>query len=89
MMHGTGSHVYNSDRPRFHADGFIQQHRLHSIEPIRAALKCIVDDTAFILGLKKSTRDGLRKWVSMSAIQLFIPLYSKSNATYYPQIFEW
>ena len=44
--------------------------------PQRKIFNCIVDDTALIAGVKKSTRDGIRKWVSQGAICLFVPLHS-------------
>lgn len=42
----------------------------------RKIFNCIVDDTALIAGVKRSTRDGIRKWVSQGAIRLFVPLHS-------------
>ena len=45
-------------------------------QPVRKVINCIVDDTALIAGAKKSTRDGLRKWVAHGAVRLFVPLYS-------------
>jgi hypothetical protein len=42
----------------------------------RKVFNCIVDDTALIAGVKSSTRDGIRKWVSQGAIRLFVPLHS-------------
>jgi hypothetical protein len=56
-------------------------------QPKRKIFNCIVDDTALIAGAKKSTRDGIRKWVSQDAIRLFVPLHSKSTGamlTTYP-----
>jgi hypothetical protein len=47
-------------------------------QPKRKIFNCIVDDTALIAGAKKSTRDGIRKWVSQDAIRLFVPLHSWS-----------
>ncbi|KAF2741544.1 hypothetical protein EJ04DRAFT_481023 [Polyplosphaeria fusca] len=46
------------------------------VPPARKLFNCIVDDTALIAGVKKTTRDGIRKWVSQEAIRLFIPLYT-------------
>lgn len=43
----------------------------------RKLFNCIVDDTALIAGLKKSTRDGIMKWVNNESIRLFVPLHSK------------
>ncbi|KZM19750.1 hypothetical protein ST47_g9222 [Ascochyta rabiei] len=44
--------------------------------PKRKVFNCIVDDTALIAGVKKSTRDGIRKWVSQGAICIFVPLHT-------------
>ncbi|KAH8702987.1 hypothetical protein GQ44DRAFT_630834 [Phaeosphaeriaceae sp. PMI808] len=44
--------------------------------PKRKLFNCIVDDTALIAGVKKSTRDGIRKWVSQGSIRLYVPLYT-------------
>ncbi|KAF9698675.1 hypothetical protein EKO04_003171 [Ascochyta lentis] len=44
--------------------------------PKRKVFNCIVDDTALIAGVKKSTRDGIRKWVSQGAIRIFVPLHT-------------
>ena len=44
--------------------------------PSRKVFNCIVDDTALIAGVKKSTRDGIRKWVGQGSIRLFVPLHS-------------
>ncbi|KAF2007332.1 hypothetical protein P154DRAFT_541526 [Amniculicola lignicola CBS 123094] len=49
------------------------------LEPTRKVFNCIVDDTALIAGVKKSTRDGIRKWVSMGAVRLFVPLHTLSQ----------
>src|SRR5579871_239488 len=48
-----------------------------STSPSRKVFKVAVDDSTLINGLKKTTRDGIRKWVNQSAIQLFIPLHSE------------
>ncbi|KAF2021765.1 hypothetical protein BU24DRAFT_332039, partial [Aaosphaeria arxii CBS 175.79] len=42
----------------------------------RKVFQCIVDETALIGGVKKSTRDGIRKWVSQGAIRLYVPLHT-------------
>ncbi|CAI6337779.1 unnamed protein product [Periconia digitata] len=42
----------------------------------RKVFNCIVDDTALVAGAKKSTRDGIRKWISQDAIRLFVPLHT-------------
>ncbi|KAF2856898.1 hypothetical protein T440DRAFT_484984 [Plenodomus tracheiphilus IPT5] len=44
--------------------------------PQRKMFHCIVDDTALIAGVKKSTRDGIRKWISQGAIRLYVPLHT-------------
>ncbi|KAL2352984.1 hypothetical protein BJ546DRAFT_1027952 [Cryomyces antarcticus] len=44
--------------------------------PTRKVFNCIVDDTALIAGVKKSTRDGIRKWIAAGAIHLFVPLHA-------------
>jgi hypothetical protein len=48
--------------------------------PQRKMFNCIVDDTALIAGVKKSTRDGIRKWVSQGSIRLYVPLHSMRRA---------
>lgn len=48
--------------------------------PVRKVFNCIVDDTALVAGAKKSTRDGIRKWIAQDAIRLFVPLHSKRAA---------
>jgi hypothetical protein len=40
----------------------------------------IVDETALIAGLKKSTRDGVKKWVNNKSIRLFVPLHSEPTS---------
>ncbi|KAL5117687.1 hypothetical protein ACEQ8H_004435 [Pleosporales sp. CAS-2024a] len=44
--------------------------------PTRKVFHCIVDDTALIAGVKKSTRDGVRKWIAQGAIRLYVPLHT-------------
>ncbi|GAB7358462.1 hypothetical protein MBLNU230_g2526t1 [Neophaeotheca triangularis] len=47
--------------------------------PDKAARKifnCIVDETALVAGVKKSTRNGIRQWVQNGQIRLFVPLYA-------------
>ncbi|KAF2752326.1 hypothetical protein M011DRAFT_473558 [Sporormia fimetaria CBS 119925] len=48
----------------------------HPPPTARKIFNCIVDDTALIAGVKPSTRDGIRKWVSQGAIRLFVPLHT-------------
>lgn len=51
--------------------------RARTAEPVtKKVFNCIVDDTALVQGAKKSTRDGIRKWVAAGQIRLFVPLYS-------------
>ena len=45
--------------------------------PKRKIFNCIVDETALIAGVKKSTRDGIRKWIAQDAIRLYVPLHSR------------
>ncbi|KAF2030330.1 hypothetical protein EK21DRAFT_100544 [Setomelanomma holmii] len=44
--------------------------------PKRKIFNCIVDDTALVAGVKKSTRDGIRKWVAHGSIRLYVPLHT-------------
>lgn len=63
----------NTVPPRSRPD----QGRMRAPEPPkRKIFNCIVDDSALIAGAKKSTRDGIRKWITQDAIRLFVPLYS-------------
>lgn len=41
----------------------------------RKVFNCIVDDTALVAGVKKSTRNGIRQWVKNGQIRLFVPLH--------------
>ena len=51
--------------------------RRQDLGPVgRKVFNCIVDDTALLQGAKKSTRDGIRKWIAGGQIRLFVPLYS-------------
>jgi hypothetical protein len=49
--------------------------------PKRKTFHCIVDDTALMAGVKKSTRDGIRKWVTHGSICLYVPLHSMRPLT--------
>lgn len=49
----------------------------HGLTTTRRIFNCFVDDTALIAGLKKSTRDGIKKWVNNQATQVFVPLHSE------------
>ncbi|KAM0717620.1 hypothetical protein Q7P37_007472 [Cladosporium fusiforme] len=42
----------------------------------RKIFNCIVDDTALVAGVKKSTRNGIRQWVKNGQIRLFVPLHA-------------
>lgn len=46
---------------------------------MRKVFNCIVDDTALVAGVKKSTRNGIRQWVKNGQIRLFVPLHGKCN----------
>jgi hypothetical protein len=52
-------------------------------QPLAASklFNVIVDETALIAGLKKSTRDGIKKWVNNKFIRLFVPLHSESTCS--------
>lgn len=43
--------------------------------PARKIFNCIVDDTALVAGVKRSTRNGIRQWVKNGQIRLFVPLH--------------
>ena len=51
-------------------------------KPESKVFNCVVDDIALIIGTKKSTRDGFRKWVANGAVRLYIPLYSRFYAPF-------
>lgn len=52
--------------------------RTTTSEPLAIKVfNCIVDDRALVAGAKKSTRDGIRKWITGGQIRLFVPLYSR------------
>nr|POE77492.1 hypothetical protein CFP56_09139 [Quercus suber] len=48
----------------------------YSVQPVRKIFNCIVDDTALVAGVKKSTRNGIRQWVKNGQIRLFVPLHA-------------
>jgi hypothetical protein len=50
---------------------------LARLDPLvgRKIFNCIVDDTALVAGVKKSTRNGIRQWVKNGQIRLFVPLH--------------
>lgn len=41
----------------------------------RKIFNCIVDDSALVAGVKRSTRNGIRQWVKNGQIRLFVPLH--------------
>ena len=43
----------------------------------RKIFNCIIDDTALVAGVKKSTRNGIRHWVKHGHIRLFVPLFGE------------
>lgn len=43
----------------------------------RKIFNCIVDDSALVAGVKKSTRNGIRQWVNNGQIRLFVPLHGR------------
>ncbi|EME50169.1 hypothetical protein DOTSEDRAFT_68887 [Dothistroma septosporum NZE10] len=45
-------------------------------KPTRKIFNCIVDDSALVAGVKKSTRNGIRQWVRNGQIRLFVPLHA-------------
>ncbi|KIW07096.1 hypothetical protein, variant 5 [Verruconis gallopava] len=70
-LHGTYDMPHTTDR------------RLTA--PARKRFNCFVDDTALIAGLKKSTRDGIKKWVNHGAIQVYVPLHTLERLRYLAQ----
>ncbi|KAH6620407.1 hypothetical protein C7974DRAFT_399648 [Boeremia exigua] len=63
--------------PRASATASANPAAVRALEPPkRKVFNCIVDETALIAGVKKSTRDGIRKWISQGAICLFVPLHT-------------
>lgn len=66
-------------RPR--SRGHVPQ-RAQETEPVaKKIFNCIVDDTALVQGAKKSTRDGIPKWIAAGQIRLFVPLYTLSQTS--------
>ncbi|WPG97912.1 Hypothetical protein R9X50_00069500 [Acrodontium crateriforme] len=47
-----------------------------ALQPARKVFNCIIDDTALVAGVKKSTRNGIRQWVKNGQIRLFVPLHA-------------
>lgn len=46
-----------------------------SVPHVRKVFNCIVDDSALVAGVKKSTRNGIKQWVKNGQIRLFVPLH--------------
>ncbi|THZ01977.1 hypothetical protein D6C95_04019 [Aureobasidium pullulans] len=65
----------NPQRPRS-GEGVVATPR--TLEPpTKKIFNCIADDSALLAGAKKSTRDGIRKWIANGQIRLFVPLYTQ------------
>ena len=60
--------------------GAFQQMRTTMPSSTRKIFNCIIDDTALVAGVKKSTRNGIRHWVKNGHIRLFVPLYGELNS---------
>lgn len=41
----------------------------------RKVFNCIVDESALVAGVKRSTRNGIRQWVKNGQIKLYVPLH--------------
>jgi hypothetical protein len=41
----------------------------------RKVFNCIVDESALVAGVKKSTRNGIRQWVKNGQIRVWVPLH--------------
>lgn len=52
------------------------------LAPARKIFNCIVDDTALVAGVKRSTRNGIRQWVKNGQIRLFVPLHGMCPSGY-------
>ncbi|KAI5370408.1 hypothetical protein Slin15195_G012840 [Septoria linicola] len=52
------------------------QTRSAATRPARKIFNCIVDDSALVAGVKRSTRNGIRQWVKNGQIRLFVPLHA-------------
>lgn len=66
----------NAPRPRSRGQGLRSAQEQGNV--VRKVFNCIVDDSALVQGAKKSTRDGIPKWVAAGAIRLFVPLFGSS-----------
>lgn len=51
----------------------------------RKIFNCIVDDSALVAGVKRSTRNGIRQWVKNGQIRLFVPLHGMLSLLYTAQ----
>lgn len=67
----------NEPRPRSRGNGLRQAQEQGNI--VRKVFNCIVDDSALVQGSKKSTRDGIPKWIAAGRIRLFVPLFGSST----------
>lgn len=52
-----------------------------AVQPTRKVFNCIVDDSALVAGVKRSTRNGIRQWVKNGHIRLFVPLHGMRPAS--------
>ena len=52
-------------------------HMRQAVPAERKIFNCIVDDSALVAGVKKSTRNGIRQWVNNGQIRLFVPLHGR------------
>ncbi|KAK4545590.1 hypothetical protein LTR36_002940 [Oleoguttula mirabilis] len=66
----------NHTRPRPNSQHGAQPFTQPAGAPTRKIFNCIVDDTALVAGVKKSTRNGIRQWVKNGQIRLFVPLHA-------------
>jgi hypothetical protein len=46
---------------------------------MRKVFNCIVDETALVAGVKKSTRNGIRQWVKNGQIRVWVPLHGMTR----------
>ncbi|KAF2148802.1 hypothetical protein K461DRAFT_231919, partial [Myriangium duriaei CBS 260.36] len=68
-----------ASRPRSRGQGTLDPQESGVVSA--KVFNCIVDETSLIQGAKKSTRDGIPKWVAAGRIRLFVPLYALSQAS--------
>lgn len=55
-------------------------HMRQSAPAERKIFNCIVDDSALVAGVKKSTRNGIRQWINNGQIRLFVPLHGRVHS---------